>query len=74
MRLLACSLHGVVSAHVSAPYAIAGSTHELQICLFKRVPMLPLKMSRRLAEAGVDLEDGDCTKDNRLRVWLDRSC
>ena len=28
----------VVSVHVSAPYVIAGSTHELYICLFKHVP------------------------------------
>ena len=27
----------MVSAHVSAPYAIAGSTHELQTCSFKHV-------------------------------------
>ena len=41
----------VVSAHVSAPYAIDGGTHELYICLFKLVPMLPLKKSRYLANA-----------------------
>ena len=44
----------VVNAHVSAPYVIAGSTHELWICLFKHVPMLPLKMSRFLALSGRD--------------------
>ena len=30
----------LVSAHVFAPYVIAGSTHELQTCLFKSVPVL----------------------------------
>ena len=40
----------VVSAHVSAPYVIDGSTHELYICLSKLVPMLPWKMSRCLAK------------------------
>ena len=41
----------VVSAHGSASYVIAGSMHELSICLFKHVPMLPLLMSRCLANA-----------------------
>ena len=41
----------VVSVHVSAPYIITGSAHELYICLFKLVPMLPLKISRCLANA-----------------------
>ena len=40
----------IVSSHVSAPYVIAGSMHELYICLFKHVP-IPLKMSRGLANA-----------------------
>ena len=39
----------VVSARVSAPYVITGSTHQLQTCLIKHVRMLPLKMSRYLA-------------------------
>ena len=36
----------VVSAHV-----IAGSMHELYTCLFKHIPILPLKMSRCVANA-----------------------
>ena len=38
-------------AHVSAPYVVAGSMHELETCLFKHVPMLSLKMKRSLANA-----------------------
>ena len=41
----------VVSAHVSAPYIIAGITHELQTYISDHSPMLPLKMSRCLANA-----------------------
>ena len=41
----------MVSAHVSALYLTAGSTHELKTGLFKHIPMLPLKMSRGLANA-----------------------
>ena len=41
----------VVSALVSARYVIAGSTHELLICLFKHIPVLPLQISRCLANA-----------------------
>ena len=41
----------VVRANVSAPHVIAGSMHELMTCLFKHVPMLPLKISRCLTNA-----------------------
>ena len=41
----------VVSAHVSEPYVVAGSTHELKTSLFKHVPVLSFKMSRCLANA-----------------------
>ena len=38
----------LVSVHASAPYVIAGSTHELQTCFFNHVPLVPLIMSRFL--------------------------
>ena len=44
----------VVSAHVSAPYVIAGSTHELYTCLFKHVPVVPLKMVGECYPSGRD--------------------
>ena len=48
----ACSFFAcVVSARDSVPYVSAGSTHKLWTCLFKHVPMLPLKKSRCLANA-----------------------
>ena len=37
--------------HVSAPYVIAGSTHELYTCLFRQMARLLLKISRCLAYA-----------------------
>ena len=40
-----------VSVHVSAPYVIAGSTHELYTGLFRQMSRLLLKISRRLAYA-----------------------
>ena len=43
----ACS----VSVQVSAPYVVAGSTHELYTCLFRQMARLLLKMSRCLAYA-----------------------
>ena len=41
----------VVSAHVSAPYVSAGSTHKLYTFLVKHGPVLRLKMSWCLANA-----------------------
>ena len=41
----------LVSLQVSAPYVIAGSTHELYTCLFRQTAMLLLKISRCLAYA-----------------------
>ena len=41
----------LVSVHVSAPYVIAGSTHELYTCLFRQMTRLLLKISRCLAYA-----------------------
>ena len=41
----------LVSVQVSAPYVIAGSTHELYTCLFRQMARLLLKMSRCLAYA-----------------------
>ena len=41
----------LVSVQVSAPYVIAGSTHELYTCLFRQMARLLLKISRCLAYA-----------------------
>ena len=41
----------LVSVQVSAPYVIAGSTHELYTCLFRQMARLLLKMSRCLVYA-----------------------
>ena len=41
----------LVSIQVSAPYVIAGSTHELHTCLFRQMARLLLKISRCLAYA-----------------------
>ena len=41
----------LVSVQVSAPYVIAGSTHELYTCLFRQRARLLLKISRCLAYA-----------------------
>ena len=41
----------MVSAHVFAQYIIAGYKHKLYICLFKHMPILPLKMSWCFANA-----------------------
>ena len=41
----------LVSVQVSAPYVIAGCTHELYTCLFRQMARLLLKMSRYLAYA-----------------------
>ena len=41
----------LVSAQVSAPYVIAGSTQELYTCLFRQMARLLLKMPRCLAYA-----------------------
>ena len=38
----------LVSVQVSAPYVIAGSTHELYTCLFRQMARLLLKMSLTL--------------------------
>ena len=39
----------LVSVQVSAPYVIAGSTHELHTCLFRQMAKLLLKLSWCLA-------------------------
>ena len=54
LSIFDCAAAGVffawmVNAHVSAPYVVAGSTYELQTCLFQHVPMLLSKMLRCLA-------------------------
>ena len=41
----------MVSAHVSAPYVIAGSTQQLYACLFKHILVLLLKMLWCLASS-----------------------
>ena len=41
----------LVSVHISAPYVVAGSTHELCTCLFREMAMLLLKISRCLTYA-----------------------
>ena len=41
----------LISVQVSAPYVIAGSTHELYTCLFRQMARLLLKISRCLAYA-----------------------
>ena len=41
----------LVSVQVAEPYGIAGSTHELYICLFRQMASLLLKMSRYLPYA-----------------------
>ena len=41
----------LVIVQVSAPYVIAGSTHELYTCLFRQMARLLLKISRCLAYA-----------------------
>ena len=43
----------LVSAQVSAPYVIAGSTQELYTCLFRQMARLLLKICRCLAYPGV---------------------
>ena len=56
LSILVCAAAGLfcaclVSVQVSAPYVIAGSTHELYTFLFRHMARLLLKMFRCLAYA-----------------------
>ena len=57
----------LVSVQVSAPYATAGSTHELYTCLFRQMERLLLKISRCLANAAQPAMILRCIS---LRSWF----